>query len=370
MKPAIWIFSLFLLAFFFIPYTPIHAAAPNWHLPALQCDAGTCEVRVSPQGTLYTFYWPTQTLYISKADGSIPTAHIVGELSKLAYSAMDFVPYDDLQTVIFFARLGSAVLLRFDIPTNTTTKINSVLPDGELMACNHYMLWIYLPGQYISRLGIGDQLIICSGSPQETIRGHILDISTLSIIQTIDLGDYIGDYPNPYFAWETMFGGLDGNIYFEANRISGIPQFDNQVTNLPLQTGEISVLFKYNPVTETWSAQSRTRSQYITNMYSTQTWGAKISTIVSADSQGNVYSYMSWGDINKHWHHELSKQTPEMVLIAFASDCRNDPLGVFVGMTADGYAVSRTGDAISDTVISQINDYPLPTLTIPATSTN
>lgn len=379
MKIRFWITGLFLLTIPFLIAYPAHAATPNWQVPMLQCEEETdCEMRVSPQGTLYIFYRPTLTLYNSKNDGTAPTAHVVAPpLASDLAGRMEFVPYDEIQTVIFFSNSGNSQLLRFDIATNTTTKIDDVLPDGKLTACNMDYRLLYLPGQYISRIGMGTQLVICSYSPEGFLRLHILNVSTLSIIQTLEFSIQGRHYDKPVVIWGEMIGGLDGNIYFRMNTNPAVDVFKNQTNNLIIPQDADTFLFRYAPETEIWSVKTLTKSQYLSDMYSSQSLGANTSSIVNIDTQGNVYIYTSWNDLNHNPHYELLKQTSNLAPLALASDVRNGSFGVFSGITADGYVVSRTGYSVDNINISQINDFllvtptftPSPTLTNTSTNT-
>ncbi|HEX2908091.1 MAG TPA: hypothetical protein VHO69_14570, partial [Phototrophicaceae bacterium] len=290
--------SIIFARFQYVQALQANAHNPKWSIPDLDCETTDCEMRLSPQGTLYTYDPHTWTLYISSPDGATYTTFDLSAGAAMIGDFIDFVPFDESHQIIFYSTTGSATLSRYDTTTRQMKALDFGISD-PIVGCNYYTIFRYIISFYVSRLGLNNQLLVCSYSQDTVFKIHIVDVISQKIIHSLEFEDVSreGIILRP---WNVIWGGQDGNIYIETNSLKYWPELTANPDNI---SSGVWFIFKYSINTNTWTMKVDSLATMDCSNFphhiSTITWP------VATDPIGNSYYYHEWGSnvngkINRH----------------------------------------------------------------------
>jgi hypothetical protein len=219
---------------------------PNWRTDLVDCSRG-CLVRTGPNQALYIYIYDTGELFIVSSDGTPPIRHELADI--LTYypqmSPVDFVVVQNGQAIVFYA-YPEAFMTRIDLATRTQTTIN--LPDQRwITSCDPTYNLIVSGWRLMSRLGTGDNLLVCDSSRNL----YIIDASSSTIIRTIPIDN--GGLSFEFYPWNSVIGGQDGMIYIESP-VQTLPFVQALIPNAN-QMGQsgTTLVFRFDPSTDVWS---------------------------------------------------------------------------------------------------------------------
>lgn len=300
-----------------------------WTLPATECDGDNfCEVRISPSGTISGWDKVNFRLYISRLNSQTYEVYDLSRYSQYLVFVIDFIVFEELGYAIMYSPVGaSRTLTRFNLSTQSLENVG--FPSNyRLVGCNRYTAVTQRRLRFIYQLGLEGRLIACTDSPHGNPIIHVIDINTLIIEQSLDIEARFYDVIQPNWI---IAGGLNNKIYALVRNpeatMPNLPQIDDA-------TEEIILI--YNVDTETWSSQIKSQE----NTYE---------ILAALPSTGGVFfqNYLSEGK------EILQFDSNFQILRRFGLN-----LGVFQGMTADGYIFFSTGDDYSDIRIINVEGMP------------
>jgi hypothetical protein len=300
-----------------------------WTLPSTECDGDNfCEVRISPQGTIYGWENIHRKLYASQPNQSTYTTYDLSGYSDYLGFGTDFVPFDTEGYIIFFSSFGgfSNQLIRYDVVTGQIQEI--VFPDAHrLIACNRYSALKQRVLKNILQLGLSNNFAACTYSPEDRrVIIHIIDVNTLTIEQRLDIHAGLDESATP--SWFIAMGGLDNKIYAVVRNpeavIANLPQIDEL-------TQEIVLI--YDVSNEVWEYR---------------VW-----------QRGNAYSFLAANE--GIFFADSTSQGRDMIQVDsnFQRIRRLPYLGAFQGISTNGDMFFSTGTNYSDIRIIKVHDYPL-----------
>jgi len=300
-----------------------------WSLP-VECDGENfCEIRISANGTIYSWDMNDFMLYISRKNVASYEIHDLGQYSQDLVFSLDFVPFDDLGYVAFYSPIGAArALNRYDINAGTLDLIQ--FPESyDLVGCNFSNPAVrQLRLRHIYPLDINGDLIACTNSPQNRPVIHIIDVTSLTIMETLDIQ---GGYASIFQPGWIVSGGINGKIYAIVHNpeetISDLPQIN--------EASEEFVLV-YDVSTGTWTYEIKP----IENTYE----------ILAVLTDGTVL---------------FQNYTPDgREIMQFTSDFKilrrfGLEIGVFLGATSNGDIFFSTDNSDTGVKIENIDDHPI-----------
>lgn len=188
--------------------TILTAADGNyWTLPDICND---CEIRVSPQGTLYHWDRTAFVLYRSIKNAGTFDVYRLEDYAEHLIFITDFIPLDAEGYVVFFSPPGaSRALARYDLNTGQFDIVQ--FPEGyDLVACNRYTAVTQHTLRSVLRVGLDGVLVACTDSPEYTVTLQVIDIHSFSIEKSIHTR--VGFYDVIQPLW-TIHAGWDNRIY-------------------------------------------------------------------------------------------------------------------------------------------------------------
>lgn len=108
-----------------------------WTLPFAECSGGNrCQIRVSPEGTIYYWDMVNLLLYVSKQNETSFITHDLTTHRQKLLRAIDFVPFEASEYVAFYSPVGgSRAITRYDLTSQSAEVMQ--FPDGlNLVGCN------------------------------------------------------------------------------------------------------------------------------------------------------------------------------------------------------------------------------------------
>lgn len=327
----------------------------DWQIGSINCSIVYCNKRLSPQGVLYIFQdSPIRKLYVLQPDGTAPVEHDLSSAGQLIMGQIDFVPFDNIHAVIFFADAGDPITLaHYDLSTGEI--VNFSLPlTGNITSCNSTIWFLSTLPYAISRIGLDNQLLVCTYSHDFGSQINIIDVNTQAILQTVNLGTQAtgGRFDPP---WTTLIGGADGNIYLE----SAVPPpvIYDQLPELHTIDFPSPMLFKFSRLSNQWSFQiipailgSTEPLRYI-------------------DADGSLYRIGERPMTSDDDIFMLTRLDNQFVPLSHLPQGILAPNTRFLGSITDGNIVLSHGDEL---IIKHINEFdltPIPTETLVATNT-
>lgn len=339
------------------------SATLQWTLPAIACTRDSyCDIRISPQGSLYTFHQITHKLYVSAANGVEYIEYDLSIIKNYLGYNLDFVPFDDDHSVVFFSSTGafSSTLLRYNLTTQQISEFDP--PSNEnFVGCNRYTGLLYPPPMYISRLGLGSKFIACSMTSDNVIKVNVFGLDSRMVEQSVNFGAGTIDDNHLTPPWNSLLGGYDGNIYVES---LGKPSYLSVLTsNLPEELPtRTHLIFKYSVDTENWDVNVIGELQMASTVFANPAIPSVISQMVGIDSDGQPYYFHLWRD-SEGSHFELTHFATTYAVSERISDARLGISGVFLGMTTDEYVLFRNGAGLNNLRTAQIERFSINTMT-------
>jgi len=299
-----------------------------WTLPMTECnDDNICEIRVSPQGTIYSWDMVNFLLYVSQKNADIYDTYDLTEHSQHIIASIDFVPYDEEGYVVFFSPNGaSRALTRYELATGNLD-LMQFPEDYDLVGCNRYSAVNQRELRLIFPLGLDGHLVACTDSPQNRPVIHIIDVNTLNIEQSLDIGGQFSDIIQP--SWQLM-AGLDGKIYAVVINASAI--FPD-LPPIDYENEEIALIYDTS-----------------TNLWEYQIISSSLGILVSALPDGTIY-------VRRRL---LNQYSPSFELIREIGNTELETIPQhYIGITLDGNIFLSQGVGYGNILVSNISDYPL-----------
>ncbi len=332
-----------------------------WSLLPVNCEQEfECQTRLSLEGDLFTFVNSTSTLYVSKKG-----VETYQEYSLIPYKLwtccnMDFVPYSTENIVIFYADSGKPTLTKLDLSTGLMTLMPQTEIFRRLVPCTPYITSLLInPKGYITRIGLGNQLLICSSSANQTTPIHIVNVTTEETIQTIDFGSPERDFGPD---WTYLIAGQDGNIYFIYQGLNQIPNseiFQNLIHPLPIspvdefgywvvQLDVSSIIWNANFILSREINDGSINRSFVTR-------------VINVNIEGEFLFWSLWEQLdasssNIKW--SLSRYTQELQLIDRLTNDDVGEISLFYGITSDGLALFIGNGGLSESIIVETNPNP------------
>ncbi len=296
-----------------------------------ECDGDNfCEVRVSPQGTIYSWDNHNRKLYVSAPDQASYDTYDLSSRSDFLLYGTDFVPFDTEGYVAFFSILGglSNYLTRYTLSTGDMQ--TAEFPAGyRLTMCNQYISVRQRELRFIYPLGLDGKLLACTKSPERRPAIHVIDVNTLAIEQSIDLNERFRSQTEP--AWEIL-GGYDGKIYI----LDNLPEMF--IADLPvIDPRHEEIVLIYDIVSGSLTYQVVPFDRYFGFMVA----ALPDSSLLVRASTLNQYS-----------------SAAELIRKMDVEQLRQAGRG-FAGVTLDGYVLFNAPIDYASMSVIKIDDYPL-----------
>lgn len=322
----------------------------NWQISAVDCSIVYCHKRLSPQGVLYIFQdYPVRKLYVLQPDGTPPIEHDLTSAGQLIMGRIDFVPFDDLQAVIFFADAGDPITLaRYELATGQISDFSLPLVN-RISLCNRSSWFLSTLPYAISQIGLDDQLLVCTYSTDSGAQINVVDVSNQTVLQSINLGTQAtgGRFDPP---WGSLIGGADGNIYLESSFPP--PTLYDQFPELQtLDVSSSGFLFRFSLPDNQWRFQ--VRSAAAENLY----------PLRYVDAKGNLYTVAERPLMLYEHSFVLTRLDHQFRLLSRIPQGTFDPNTRFLGATLNGDVVLVHEEELIVRQISEFDLFPMVTAT-------
>jgi hypothetical protein len=299
-----------------------------WTLPPTECDGDNfCEVRISPQGTIYGWNNIHRKLYISQGNQGI---YLILDLSNYATQLgfnTDFIPFDSEGYIIFFTSFGGLAnhIMRYSINTGTLEEV--IFPSGyRLVGCNPNTAVEQRTLRFIFQLGSVGRFMACTDSPQDNPIIHIINVDTLAIEQSLNINARFIDVTQPLWI---VAGGLDNKIY------AIVRNPNDTIPNLPqIDEATQEIILVYDVTNQIWSYEIKPKE----NTYEV--------LAVLPNNEGIFFQNGS-EIIQFDTNFQIVRRIPSP--------------GRFQGMTANGDIFFSIGGDYADISVSNVRDYPVQT---------
>ena len=320
-----------------------------WTLPPIDCatSAAGCEIRLSLEADLYTLYYSENgpQLYVSRQSEGSYRLYSLNPLW-VTGAAVEFIPFSTQNIVIFYSSLNSGTLSRLDLITGEMNLMPQNSEFLRLMPCNTYAARTGSQN-YISRLGTGSQLLVCSlgGNPLTTIVS-IVDATAQTTLRTFDFGvGWSGEGTGR--PWDHLLGGQDGNIYIQSRFGSDwdiSQQFPDSLTPLPDWGWRI---FRFESSTGIWSIRNINPEQMASPNYP-PSGNIENNRIVAVLANGDIIYRYDWEMQDGGEASEISHYDADFNLVERISSETLGRTADFVGISADGLMLVQSGSSLAD----------------------
>ena len=270
-------------------------------------------------------------LYVSRLNSSTYEVYDLSDYSEHIIFAIDYILFDELGYAVMYSPPGaSRTLARYDLNSQSLETVD--FPDRyRLVGCNNYTGVNQLRLRFIYQLGVEGRFLACTnGAPGGGPLIHVINVNTLAIEQSLDIDANFGESRS--LGW-TVAGGLDNKIYAlvynPESTIADLPQIDE---------AKQEIILIYDIASQTWDYQIKPKEEHFLE-------------IVTALPNEQVFfgNTRLLGESLQVKASEFRQFDPEFQIIR-----RFIALGIFQGMTSDGYMFFSTGPDYSDISIIDV----------------
>lgn len=355
------IFVLLILSLIAIGFNAVYAQVTSEDSSAIQCSIDDyCDIRLSYSGQIYIFKNSNKMLYISDDNNAEYLAYDLSVYARQLIGIYDVVLFDEIGMVVFDSEdINGRGLRLYNLTTGEfqTLDLYRMGYEGRIIQCNQWNNLAYLPQNFIMRLGSQNQLMFCAVNSDGNFIANILDITTQSIVQTINL-----DYKTH---GSVLIAGLDGNLYFEAGGLLP-PVLETTLADAGGATYGISLIFKFSPQTNTWSVNQLPLEQRFSDsqFYTPPVTMTLINELVAVDTLGRYYFYQAWDDAENISHTEVRGLSPNFDQMANITDSDFGGDAVISGISGEGQLLLRLDKTLEGIRIVNVDNYFSSTATL------